>query len=1066
MKGKNDLTIFNTALEITAPAERAAYLDQACGSDSALREKVISLLAAYEKGGDSFDGLVETRVPAGPAGPSAPEGPGSIIGRYKLLQRIGEGGMGVVYMAEQEEPVRRRVALKIIKFGMDTKQVVARFEAERQALAMMDHPNIAKVLDAGATETGRPYFVMELVRGIKITEYSDQSELSTAERLNLFLQVCRAIQHAHQKGIIHRDLKPSNILVTVNDPGSPAVPKVIDFGIAKATAGRLTNKTVFTELHQFIGTPAYMSPEQAEMTSLDIDTRSDIYSLGVLLYELLTGGTPFDQQELAKVGLDTMRQTIRSKEPPRPSTRLSTLAPIDLSAVARARRSEPPKLIHLVRGDLDWIVMKCLEKDRARRYETANGLGMDLQRHLNNEPVIARPPSASYRFQKFVRRNKMAFAATSAVAASLWLGLGVSTWMFLKEKSARQEQEHLRQEADLARANETRQRRQAQANEATAQSEAAKNQHVAQLLKDMLNIGRSAALGRDTKLLQEMLTRAADRFGRELKDQPEVEGELLSIVGGTYFDLGRYLEAEATYRRALAIYQQKPFGPEHPLAALASARLAVVLGYEQNAEKLTEAEALAREALRVRRTLPGDHTNEVAQSLVQVAELLHQRALSMPDADSKMGQLRQAESMLREAIDNLHKSGIEALVLADAIRSLAVNLRSQGKLADAEARQREELALEIRLAGGEEHLGVAGSFLNLGDLLTEEGKGKEGETWLTKGLALRRKLLGDDHVEVGYAWAHLAACLQRQGRLAEVEPAAREALRIWVNGFGPTHTWTIGILNQLVGLLREEGKPSEAETVLREELAALSKLPGSEHGEMANVLTTLAHVLRDEGKLDEAEATLREALDIRRELRTRGVPPRDAQAQPTMIDLSAFYNAALKGSWHGNRPDNDLAELPMGVQGLAGTAFEVRGLVQLSGGRWESENFPDQVLSIPVAQKCHRVFFLHACLWGFDPDGTVIGKYVLHFRDGGKEERPLVLGLDLLDWWKAPESGAGQWPQVAWSGFNGASRKEGGAVHLFKTTWENPHPENEISSIDLVSTKQTAAPFLVAITLE
>jgi hypothetical protein len=367
-------------------------------------------------------------------GQEDPEEAASRIGRYKLLQKLGEGGCGVVYMAEQTEPVRRRVALKVIKLGMDTRQVIGRFEAERQALALMDHPNIARVLDAGTTERGRPYFVMELVKGIRLTEYCDQNQLSTRERLKLFIQVCQAIQHAHQKGIIHRDIKPSNILVTLHD-GVP-VPKVIDFGIAKAVEQPLTEKTVFTALGQFMGTPAYMSPEQAEFSGLDIDTRSDIYALGVLLYELLTGRTPFDAKELLQSGLDEMRRRIREEEPMRPSTRLSTLANADLTQVAQQRQAEPGKLSRFLRGDLDWIVMKCLEKDRRRRYETANGVAMDLQRHLNNEPVVACPPSVGYRVRKMVRRNKLAVAAMTGIAVALVFGLGLSTWLWLRERRA------------------------------------------------------------------------------------------------------------------------------------------------------------------------------------------------------------------------------------------------------------------------------------------------------------------------------------------------------------------------------------------------------------------------------------------------------------------------------------------------------------------------------------------------------------------------------------------------------------------------------------------------------
>ena len=480
--------LFDAARQLASPAARRAFLDQACAEDAELRARVEALLSAQVDAEKFFSeiapfastSLTDAERPATGTGALGPglregepvltEGPGSRIERYKLLQKIGEGGCGVVYMAEQDKPVYRRVALKIIRLGMDTKSVIARFEAERQALAMMDHPNIARVLDGGATEAGRPYFVMELVRGIKITDYCDQNHLDTRQRLDLFIQVCHAIQHAHQKGVIHRDIKPSNILVTLHD--GVAVPKVIDFGIAKAIEGKLTDQTLFTAYEQVIGTPAYMSPEQAEMSGLDIDTRSDIYSLGVLLYELLTGRTPFDPKKLLQSGLDEMRRTLREKEPQRPSIMLTTLQGRELTAIAEQRQAESPKLISLLRGDLDWIVMKALEKDRRRRYETANGLAVDINRYLNNEPVIARPPSRLYRFQKLVRRNKIVFAAGAAVAAALIIGLGTSTCLFLMERSARQravaaerQQARLRQEAELARANEAELRRQAEARE-------------------------------------------------------------------------------------------------------------------------------------------------------------------------------------------------------------------------------------------------------------------------------------------------------------------------------------------------------------------------------------------------------------------------------------------------------------------------------------------------------------------------------------------------------------------------------------------------------------------------
>ncbi len=431
---QDDALLFSAALAMPA-AERARFVARACGNDAARRQRVEDLLRSHKDSGEFLEESLSSRLQPNQRLEYEIK-LGDLIGRYKIVQKIGEGGCGAVYEADQEEPVRRRVALKVIKLGMDTKTVVARFEAERQALALMDHPNIAHVLDAAATDSGRPYFVMELVRGIAITDYCDHNRLPTKQRVQLFIQVCRAVQHAHQKGVIHRDLKPSNILVTLHD-GEP-VPKVIDFGIAKATQGRLTDRTLFTAFEQFIGTPAYMSPEQAECTELDVDTRSDIYSLGVLLYELLAGCPPFEPRSLKAAGLDEIRRIIREVDPPRPSNRLVGLTKADHLTAAKNRTTTPAQLSAQLRGDLDWIVMKALEKNRSRRYETVNDFASDAQRHLQNEPVLARSPSAAYRFRKLVARYKAPFTAAAVVLLTLVVGTTLSTWRFLEERKSRQ----------------------------------------------------------------------------------------------------------------------------------------------------------------------------------------------------------------------------------------------------------------------------------------------------------------------------------------------------------------------------------------------------------------------------------------------------------------------------------------------------------------------------------------------------------------------------------------------------------------------------------------------------
>jgi len=556
---QSEATLFQQASKLTG-AERAGFLDQACLGDASLRKRLNALLAAHEESGDSLatSSPALKRTLKLELQTEQDEAVGRTLGRYKLLERLGEGGCGVVYVAEQTMPVRRRVALKVIKVGMDTKQVVARFEAERQALAMMDHPNIAKVLDAGTTDKGRPYFVMELVRGIRITDYCDQNNLSTPERLGLFIKVCQAIQHAHQKGIIHRDIKPSNILVTMHD-GVP-VPKVIDFGIAKATEGRLTDATVYTQLHQFIGTPAYMSPEQAERSGLDIDTRSDIYSLGVLLYELLAGSTPFDANELMSQGIDAMRKTIREQEPLRPSTKLTMELAAANSKITDQHPSAPnatgtikvpsrrltwlKESLAFVRGDLDWIVMKCLEKDRTRRYETANGLASDVQRQLSNEPVMARPPSSAYRFRKLIRRNKTAFVAITAVTLALVLGLATSVWQAARAVKAERLANRQRERADANARAEKAQRE-------NAEAEAQKSRNVLEFIQSMF-AGPGNAYA-DKVTVSQMLDWGSAGMREKFKNQPDVSAAVQYSIAYCYSKIGRWNVAEDYLKHSLEL---------------------------------------------------------------------------------------------------------------------------------------------------------------------------------------------------------------------------------------------------------------------------------------------------------------------------------------------------------------------------------------------------------------------------------------------------------------------------------------------------------------------------------
>jgi serine/threonine protein kinase len=701
-------------LALTKPAsERASWLDRECGDDRALRARLEALLSAHEQP----DSALGTEVEAAPVAKQtmkldladAPdEAVGQKIGRYKILERVGEGGCGVVYVAEQTEPVRRRVALKVIKLGMDTKQVVARFEAERQALAMMDHPNIAKVLDAGTTDVGRPFFVMELVRGIRITDYCDQTQLSTKDRLDLFIKVCQAIQHAHQKGIIHRDIKPSNILVTLHD-GVP-VPKVIDFGIAKATEGRLTDATVYTQLHQFIGTPAYMSPEQAEMSGLDIDTRSDIYSLGVLLYELLAGSTPFDGHELMSHGIDAMRKTIREQEPQRPSTRFATLKGEQLTTTARRRSADKAKLIHQLQGDLDWIVMKCLEKDRTRRYETANGLATDLKRHLNNEPVAARPPSTAYRIQKAIRRNKISFAAGTIVFGALFLGIIATTWQSVRA---------------------TRAKAQADVEKQRANREAATANRVTGFLQKMLATANPDSSKSADYTVRAMLDDFAAAIDTQFPDNPDVAAGLHTTIGKAFWNMQQGNKAKIQMARALEL-RAAAAGTKSANYADSLVDYAETPSINASAAEMEECEAYLNKALAIyhERGIKGQRVIHALWALQMIFD--------------KEGKRNQIEALVTEAKAEASQSpGTNYWELA-AMNTGLVNAKAdEGKYAESVTIARETIAENDRLFGPD-YIQTAWTYYALTYALLPQSKYPEALESAQQAFAIMRKRISPD----------------------------------------------------------------------------------------------------------------------------------------------------------------------------------------------------------------------------------------------------------------------------------------------------------------------------------
>jgi len=806
--------IFHAAVELPE-AERSAYLHDACKGNAELLAEVESLLASHKE---------SDRLPAADAFLSdlpideelAVASAGQLIGAYRISREVGQGGMGVVYEAEQEQ-LNRRVALKLIRLGMDTQQVVARFEAERQALAMMNHPNIAQVIDAGATEAGRPYFVMEFIDGEPITDYCDAQRLNTAERLDLFLAVCAGVQHAHQKGIIHRDLKPTNVLVTQED-GKP-VPKIIDFGIAKATAQRMTEKSLFTQAGVLIGTPEYMSPEQADLSEQDVDTRTDVYSLGVLLFELLVGALPFEPTELRRAGYDEIRRRIREDEPARPSARLSTLHG-QAEELAQNRRTDSPSLIRLLRGDLDWITMRALEKAPDRRYASPSELAADLRRHIDDEPVQAGPPSTAYRIGKFARRHKLFVAAGSVVILSLLFGVTAATFGLLRAQEA----------------------------ERLARAEARTSEEVSDFLAGLFRVSEPSAVDVNSITARDVLDRGVERIRGELSGEPEVQSRLMLEMAKVYAQLGLLPEADRLFEEALDIRRQLSSFDNNQV----SEALAGLAGVRHLAGKHEESIELYNEAIQLGEAA-GDDRNVlwlatmyrslggVYDTLARNADSLAtlQKARSMLETSGyttsaeygrvlrnigvshwTAGDFEAARTAYEESL-RVYDQALEPghPEMSYVVNSLAILNYNLGDFDAARPMFERELAnLERTL--GREHRNTASVMNNLGLLLLEMELLDEARVKIEESLQIREAVLGPEHEEVATSLFNLA-----QLQIAEEDPVAarlslERCLAIREVTLGSNHPYTVGTLSRYAEVLRQLGETDKALAIEQRVMAA------------------------------------------------------------------------------------------------------------------------------------------------------------------------------------------------------------------------------------------------------
>jgi serine/threonine protein kinase/tetratricopeptide (TPR) repeat protein len=838
--------------------ELAAFLDEACAGDVDLRQRVLTLLQEHAQLGDFLESPARPRVETADV-LRASECPGTVIGPYKLVELIGEGGMGTVWMAQQTEPVRRLVAVKLIKAGMGSRAVVARFDAERQALALMDHPNIARVLDAGtapaadAAGSQTPYFVMDLVKGVPITRYCDEHRLTPRQRLELLIPVCQAVQHAHQKGIIHRDLKPTNVLVALYD-GRP-VPKVIDFGVAKAAGQPLTEQTLVTGFGAIVGTLEYMSPEQAELNQLDIDTRADIYALGVLLYELLTGSPPFSRTELERAGMLEMLRVIREQEPTKPSTKLSTAE--GLPTLAADRGTEAAKLTKLVRGELDWIVMKCLEKDRNRRYETANGLAMDLERYLSDEPVVACPPSATYRLRKFVRRNKGPVSAVVLVIAALVAGIIGTTSGMIRATAAEGTAKAETIQKEAARAEAVTQGNRARdagnlAEQRLVQVTAEKKRvdaerAVAQAINDFWQqylLGQIDVAERPGGL-RTLLDQAAQKIDKTFANTPLAEAAVRRTVGDAYRTLGRYEDARVQIARSVEL-RVAHLGAEH-LDTLTSKHLMAAICHLQ--EEYERAERLYSEVLRARIAQLG---RDDAQTLTTMNNL--------GAVYGHLGQFERGEPLCREALAG--RAALYGDAHPDTLASknnLGALYQQQGKYALAEPLLREALEGHARVSGAD-HPETLACKNNLGVVYSSQGKYDQAEPLLKEAVEGRVARVGAEHPSTLTAKANLAQLYKHRGKYREAEPLMKDVWQVSASTRGRDNKETLARARVLAQCYLSLRKPDLAEPLLKETLQAeLARVGPDDTATLATKLS-LAELYQIQRKYSHAMPLCKEVI--------------------------------------------------------------------------------------------------------------------------------------------------------------------------------------------------------------